>query len=87
MESLSQCPWRTTSTWCSLLGHLCPSSNMANSEGFLDPVPDTGMAKPPTRFCHGVPTSAHRNAAVHVFATRIQMLQNDKENACTQVDM
>ena len=31
MESRSQCPWRTTSTWRSLLGHLRPSSDIDRS--------------------------------------------------------
>ena len=58
MESAPQCPWGTTRTWCSLLQHLCPGSDMANGETLPDPVHPPGMAQSPTRFCHCLSASA-----------------------------
>ena len=44
MESMPQCPQGTTGTQCSLLGHLWPGSDVANSEVLSDPVHPPGMA-------------------------------------------
>ena len=87
VESVPQCPRGTTRTWCPLLGHLCPSSDLANSEGLPDPVHPSRMAKLPTRFCHGIPTSACRNAALRAVAAGLQAQRDDKEDTCSQVDM
>ena len=48
MEGPAECARRPASTWCSLLGHLRPSGDLANSVTFLDPIPHTRMAKLPT---------------------------------------
>ena len=69
------------------LGHLCPCSDMANGEVSLDPVHPSRMAKLPTRFHHGVPTSACRNATLHAVATGLQVQRDDEKNAYCQVDM
>ena len=58
---------------------------MANSEVFLDPIHPSRMAKPPTRFRNGLPTSTHRNAALHVIAAGLQAQWD--ENTCSQVDL
>ena len=35
MEGPPECPWQTAGTWCALLGHLCPRSDIANGMLFL----------------------------------------------------
>ena len=49
MEGPAQRPWQPTGSGCPLLGHLCPSSDMANSATLFDPFTHTWMEKPPTR--------------------------------------
>ena len=87
MESAAKCPWGTTRTWCSLLGHLCPGGDMANSEVLPNPVPPPGMAQSPTGFCHGVSASASRNAALHALSTRLQVERDDQKVPCSQTHM
>ena len=72
VESMAKCPQGTTRTLCSLLGHLCPGSNMANGEVLPNPVHPPGMAQSPTGFCHGVSASTGQNAALHALTTRLQ---------------
>ena len=48
MEGPAQRPWRPTRTWCPLLGHLRPSSDMANCETLPDHITHTWLEKPPT---------------------------------------
>ena len=87
MEGMPQCPWRTTRTWCSLLGHLCPGGDMANGEILPNPVHPPRLAQSPTRFCHGVSASTGRNATLHVITPGLQAKWNDKKDPCSQVDM
>ena len=85
MKGLAQLAWRPASPWCPLLGHLRPSTDMANCETLSDSIPYTLMAKPPTRLCHGLSSSPCRNAAVHAFAPGIQMQRNIKKTTHPQV--
>ena len=87
MESMAKCPWGTTRTQCSLLGHLCPHSDMANSEVLPNPVHPPGMAQLPTRFCHGISASAGRNATLHALTTGLQVKRDDQKVTCSQVNM
>ena len=57
---------------------------MANRAILFDSVHLTRMAKPAIGFCHGVPTSACRDAPLLVFATRIQTEGYDTKNKCAQ---
>ena len=86
MESPSECPWRTTGTWRTLLGHLHPRSDMANGTIFLDLVHPSWMVKPATGFHHGIPPSARRDAALHEVAARDQVQWDDKRNTCPKID-
>ena len=38
MESQAQCPWWVTGSWSELLGDLCSSCVMANTQVFLYPI-------------------------------------------------
>ena len=80
MESAPEHARRTTRTWCALLGHLCPGSDMANSQVLPDTVHPPWMAQLPIRFCHGIPASADRNAPLLVLATRLQMKRDDTKS-------
>ena len=44
MESETECAWRTTRIWNTLLGDLCPSSYLANSQNLHDPFLIQGWA-------------------------------------------
>ena len=81
MEGPPECPWRTTGTWCTLLGHLRPCSDMANSAILLNLVHPSWMAKPATGFHHGIPPSAHRDATLHEIAARVQAQWDDKKTS------
>ena len=85
MESASKRAQGTTRTWHALLGHLCPGSDMANSQVLPDTIHPSWMAQSPIGFCHGVPASAGRNAPLLAFATRLQMKRDDVKVPCTQI--
>ena len=57
VEGLPKCSWRTTGTWCALLGYLRPCHDMANGKIFPHLIHPSGMAEPPTLLCYGLPTS------------------------------
>ena len=84
MECPPQCTRRTTRTWCSLLGYLHPSSDMANGAVLSDSVHPSGMAQPTARLCHGVPASTHRDAPLHAATTRLQAQRDDEEDTHLQ---
>ena len=86
MEGTTECPWWTTGAWHTLLGHLCPSSDMANGTLCLNSLHPPGMAKSPTGFRHGIPTSAHRDATLYAVAARIPMPWDDKKNTCLKTN-
>ena len=86
VESPPQHSRWTTRTWCSLLGYLCPHSDMANGMVLYDPVHPSRMAQPTTQFCHGIPTSACQDAALHAATTRLQAQWHDEEDTCSQAD-
>ena len=54
MEGPTEHAWRPVSSRCSLLGHICTSSHLADCETIFDPFTYPRMAKPPTRLCHGL---------------------------------
>ena len=87
VEGMPECPWRTTGTCHTLLGHLRPSSDMANGTLFLDSLHPPGMAKSPTGFRHGIPSSARRDAALYAVAARVPAQWDDKKNTCTKTHM
>ena len=87
MEGTTECPWWTTGAWRTLLGHLCPSSDMANGTPFLDSLHPTGMAKSPTGFRHGIPTSASRDATLYAVAARVPTPRDDKKNTRPKINM
>ena len=87
MESMAKCPWGTARTWCSLLGHLCPSSDMANGEVFPNPVHPSGMAQSPTQFCHGISASTGRDATLHAPTKRVQKKRDELKVPHPQVNM
>ena len=70
-----------------LLGHLRPRSDMANSTLFLDPVHPSGMAKSPTGFHHHIPSSARRDATLYAVAARVPMQWDDKKNTRPKINM
>ena len=72
MESSSQCPRRTVRTWRPLLGHLRASGDLADRPPVLNPVPPPWLAKSATRFRHGIPSGACRDASLHEIAPRVQ---------------
>ena len=85
MEGPAQRPWRPRSPWCTLLGHLRPSSDMANGATLLDPVTHTWMEEPPTRLCYGLSSGPCRNAAIHAVAPRIQARRDHTQNTFPQI--
>ena len=87
VEGAPQHPWRAPRTRRTLLGHLRPSGDLADSLSVSDPLPPPGMAKLSTGFRHGLSTSAGRNAALHVVATRISMPRDDTKDTCTETHM
>ena len=85
MGGTAQRPWRPTSTWCPLLGHLRPSSDMANRETLPDPLPHTRVEEPPTRLCYGLHLSPCLNTAIHAVAPGIQARRGISQNTCPQI--
>ena len=59
---------------------------MADSPPVSDSLPPPWMAKSSTRFRHGIPPSANRDATVHVVAARIPMQWDDKKNTCPKTN-
>ena len=84
MESLPQCAWRATRTWCSLLGHLCPSSDLANCPPFPHPFHPDWLAKLTTQLCHGLSPGPSGNATLHEASARLQTQQDHQENTRPQ---
>ena len=85
MEGPTQRAWQPTSPWCPLMGHLRPSSDMANSETLFNPIHDPWVAKPPTRLRHGLSSGPRRNAAVHTEAPGIQARRHVEKDTSTQI--
>ena len=77
---MSECPWRTTGAWRALLGHLRPTSDLADSMPVPDYLHPPRMAKSPTGLRNGIPSSASRDAALHAVAARVPMPRDDKKN-------
>ena len=84
MESPSKCTWGATRTRCSLLGHLCPSSDLANHPLFPYPFYPARMAKPTTRLRYRLSAGPRTNAALHEASARIQAQWDHQENTCAQ---
>ena len=80
VEGLLECPWRATRTWRSLLGHLRPSSDMANRTPLPYPFHSAWLAKSPTRLRDGLSSGPSRNASLHEATTRIQTQWDYKED-------
>ena len=87
VEGAPQCPWRATRAQCALLGHLCPGGDLADCTPVSDSLPPPWIAKSSTRFCHGLPPSAGRDAALHAVATGIPTPRNDTKNTCPETHM
>ena len=60
---------------------------MANGEVLPNPVHPPGMTQLPTGFCHGISTSAGRNAALHVLTIRLQAKRDDQKVPLPQLNM
>ena len=84
MEGTSQRSWRTTRVRRALLGHLRPCSDLANRPPVPDPLPPPWVAKSSTRFCHGIPSSASRDASLHVITPGIPASWNVEKDTCTE---
>ena len=84
MEGLTECAWRATRTWGPLLGHLCPSRNMANRALFPYLFHSAWLAKPPTRLRDGLSTGSCRKASLHEATARIQAQRDHQEDTRTQ---
>ena len=84
MEGQLERPWRTTRTWRSLLGHLCPSSDLANCTPLPYPFHSAWLAKSPTRLRDGLSSGPSRNASLYEAAARLQAQRDHKEDARTQ---
>ena len=69
------------------MGHLRPSSDMANGAPFLDSLHPPRLAKSPTGFRHGIPSSACRDASLYAVTTRVPMPWDDKKNTCPKINM
>ena len=83
MESPPQCARRATRTWCSLLGHLLPSRNMANCPPFPHTFRPAWMAKSSTRFRHGLSPGPSGNAALDEASAGLQTQRDHQENSRT----
>ena len=84
VEGAPQCPWRATGTRHALLGHLCPGGYLADSPPVSDSFHPPWMAKLSTRFHHGIPPSASRDATIYAVAAGIPTSWNDKKNTCSE---
>ena len=85
MESLPQRTRRATRTWCSLLGHLRPSSDLSNRPLFPHPFHPAWLAKPTTRLRHGLSPGPSGNDTLHDAFTVLQTQRDQLENTRTQL--
>ena len=87
MESTPKCAHWSTRTWRALLGHLRPGSDMANRQTLPNLVHPPRVVQLAIGFCHGVPTSASRNAPLPTIATRVQKKMYDVKIPRAQTKM
>ena len=87
MESPPQCAQRAARAWGSLMGHLRPSGDLANSLLFPHPIYPTWLAKPATRLRHGLSPGPSGNATIHETPAGLQTQWDNQEDTRAQATM
>ena len=87
VESPPQCARWAARARRSLLGHLRPSSDLADRKIFSHFIHPTGLAKQATRLRHGIPPGPHGNATIHAAPAGLQTQWDDQEDTRAQTTM
>ena len=85
VESTAERARRTTRAQCPLLGHIRPSSYVANRPHFPHPFDPAWMAKPTTRLRHGLSTGPSGDDSLLEAPAGVPTQRDHEKNSRAQV--